>query len=121
MRLKTERRVPLDAIDGVDLSARLFGFATKGGARSLGLPVGELAVGRAADFFAIDLHDVAIAGVTAKELLPMIVFSLDRAAVTDVFVGGKAVVSERRHALAGEIVARYEETAQLVQNHEMQQ
>jgi formimidoylglutamate deiminase len=120
LRLRTERRVPLDGIGDKDLSERLFGYATTGGARSLGLPVGELSAGHPADFFAIDLHDIAIAGATPKELLPTIVFSLDRSAVTDVFVNGRAVIRAGRHPLASEIITRYEETALRIEAHEQQ-
>jgi len=67
--------------------------------------------GRPADFFSVDLQDVSIAGVAPEELLSMIVFSLERTAVRDVVMNGRAVVTEGRHALADEIVSRYREVA----------
>ena len=111
LRLKQQRRVPLDGIGGEDLSQRLFRFATQGGARSLGLASGTLEAGSPADFFAVDLDDIAITGVTPQELLPTIVFSLDRSAVKDVVVHGKTIVADGRHALAQEIAAAYRQTA----------
>lgn len=111
LRLKRQRRVLLDGIDGKDMAARLFRYATVGGARSLRMKTGLLEPGRPADFFSVDLQDVSIAGVAAEELLPMIVFSLERTAVRDVVMNGRTVVSEGRHALADEIVSRYCEVA----------
>lgn len=111
LRLKRQRRVLLDGIDGEDMAARLFRYATVGGARSLRLGTGLLEPGRPADFFSVDLLDVSIAGVAPEELLSMIVFSLERTAVRDVVMNGRAVIAEGRHALADEIVSRYREVA----------
>jgi formimidoylglutamate deiminase len=107
LRLDRQRRVVLDRIDGEDISSRLFNYATTGGAQSLGLDSGVLEPGRPADFFTIDLNDVSIAGSSAEELLPTIVFSLERTAVRDVAVNGRVVIAEGRHALASEIVEQY--------------
>jgi formimidoylglutamate deiminase len=111
LRLKRQRRVLLDGIEGEDMAARLFRYATVGGARSLRMNIGLLEPGRPADFFSVDLQDVSIAGVAPEELLPMIVFSLERTAVCDVVMNGRAVVTDGRHALADEIVSRYREVA----------
>ena len=111
LRLKRQRRVLLDGIEGEDMAARLFRYATVGGARSLHMNTGLLELGRPADFFSVDLQDVSIAGVVPEELLPMIVFSLERTAVRDVVMNGRAVVTDGRHALADEIVSRYREVA----------
>jgi formimidoylglutamate deiminase len=107
LRLKRQRRALLDRIGGEDMSARLFRYATLGGASSLGFETGQLKVGSPADFFSVDLHDVSIAGVPPEELLPMIVFSLERTAVCDVVMNGRTVITDRRHAQADEIVSRY--------------
>lgn len=89
------------------LAARLFECATSSGARSIGAHAGELAPGRAADFFTVDLSDPSIAGASAQDLLPAIVFSLSRAAVRDVCVGGRLIVAGGRHAAQEEIVKRF--------------
>ncbi|HEX5709033.1 MAG TPA: formimidoylglutamate deiminase [Pyrinomonadaceae bacterium] len=90
------------------LAARLFECATVGGARSVGAThAGELTAGRAADFFTVDLDDPSIAGAGADDLLASIVFSLSRAAVREVAVGGRLVVEEGRHAAQSETVARF--------------
>lgn len=107
LRLERRRRVVLDGIGGEDISNRLFSYATTGGAHSLGLTSGVLKPGYPADFFTVDLNDVAIAGASAEELLPMIVFSLRPASVRDVVVNGQLLIAEGEHPLAGEIVERY--------------
>jgi formimidoylglutamate deiminase len=89
------------------LAARLFECATSSGARSIGAHAGELASGRAADFFTVDLSDPSIAGASSQDLLPAIVFSLSRAAVRDVCVGGRIIVAGGRHAAQEEIGKRF--------------
>ncbi|MDT7605078.1 MAG: hypothetical protein QOF61_3075 [Acidobacteriota bacterium] len=89
------------------LAARLFECATLHGASSIAVPSGELASGLAADFFTVDLGDPSIAGAGKDDLLPAVVFSLTRAAVREVCVGGRLVVEEGRHRAQGEIVERF--------------
>ena len=89
------------------LAARLFECATSAGARSVGASAGELAEGKSADFFTVDLEDPSIAGASRKDLLPAIVFSLSRAAVRETAVGGRLIVEGSRHATQDEIVSRF--------------
>ncbi len=44
----------------------------------------------------VDLDDVSIAGNSAEDLLPVVVFGMDRTAVKDVAVGGGGIQSPRR-------------------------
>jgi formimidoylglutamate deiminase len=88
------------------LAARLFECATVHGASSVGTHAGALERGRAADFFTVDLDDPSIAGA-GDDLLAVVVFSLTRAAVREVAVGGRLVVENGRHAAQDEIVARF--------------
>lgn len=90
-----------------DLAASLFDCATINGAKSLQFPSGTLEPERAADFFTVDLNDASIAGASADDLLPNIVFSLSRTAVKDVVVGGKQIVEDGRHGQQEEIVERF--------------
>jgi formimidoylglutamate deiminase len=62
-----------------------------------------------ADFFTVDLDDVSIGGHSGQDLLPLVVFSLDRTAIRDVVVNGRYVVRDGRHPLQEEIVSRYKE------------
>ena len=109
LRLQIQKRAVLDEIAGLSMSQRLFRYATAGGAESLGFDSGVLAAGRPADFFAIDLDDPSIAGNSAADLLPMVVFGLDRPAIRDVVVGGKHIYKDGFHPLAEEIISHYKE------------
>jgi formimidoylglutamate deiminase len=91
------------------LAARLLDCATINGARSIGSPDGSLEPGKAADFFTIDLDDPSIAGASTDDLLSSIVFSMSRAAVREVVVGGKPIVSEGRHLIQEDVVERFNE------------
>jgi formimidoylglutamate deiminase len=109
LRLKKLERAVLESPgEGMDSLAHvLLASATVCGARSIGFDGGELTNGRPADFFSIDLNDLSIAGSTREALLPNIVFALDRAAVRDVVVGGKAIVSDGRHPNSETIIESF--------------
>ncbi len=89
------------------LAERLFDCATINGARSLAAASGAIEEGRPADFFTVDLDDPSIAGASADDLLPGVVFGLAKTAVRDVVVGGAQIVSEGRHADQEEIIGRF--------------
>ncbi|MCA1633234.1 MAG: formimidoylglutamate deiminase [Acidobacteria bacterium] len=89
------------------LAARLFECATTHGARSIGAACGELEAGRPADFFTVALDDPSVAGASAEDLLPAIIFSLTRSGVREVAVGGRLVVEDGRHRAQGETVERF--------------
>jgi formimidoylglutamate deiminase len=97
LRMARLERVLLASGTGHELGRRLFAMATNGGAHSLCLPVGELAVGRPADFVAIDLDDPSVAGGEPDALLENLVFSANRGAVREVFVQGRAIIEEGHH------------------------
>jgi len=109
LRLQMQRRAVLDEIASCNLAHRLMHYATIGGAEALGFDGGALAAGRPADFFAMNLDDPSIAGNSSANLLPMVVFGLDRQAIRDVVVGGKHIYKDGSHPVAGEIVAQYKE------------
>lgn len=109
LRLKHQQRALLDEISGQNLARRLFDSATVNGARSLGVPAGELKPGCYADFFTVNLNEVSLAGHSPASLLPMLVFALSRSAICDVAIGGRMIVREGRHELQDTVVARYRE------------
>jgi formiminoglutamate deiminase len=87
-RLRGERRGALaDARGGV--AASLLEAATSGGAAALGIGGGRIAPGEWADFVAVDLNAVPLAGEPAEGLLEAIVFGAGNEAVAGTFVGGK--------------------------------
>lgn len=90
-----------------DLAALLFDCATVNGARSIGAPGGTLEVGKPADFFTVDLDDPTVAGASDADLLASIVFSSSRAAVREVVVGGKPIVSEGQHLIQEDVIERF--------------
>jgi formimidoylglutamate deiminase len=91
------------------IAARLFDCATISGARSIGASGGSLDPGKPADFFTVDLNDPSIAGASKDDLLSSIVFSSSRAAVREVVVGGKPIVSEGQHLIQEDVVERFNE------------
>ena len=114
LRLERQQRAILDPMSEKSLASRLFDCATVNGARSLAVPSGDIVPGSYADFFTVDLKDLSIAGNSAEDLLPILVFSLNRSAICDVVVNGRFVVRDRKHVLQDEIVSRYQEVHQKV-------
>jgi formimidoylglutamate deiminase len=110
LRLQHQERAILDQIGAQTLASRLFDCATLQGARALDLPGGGLIPGSFADFFTVDLNDASIAGHSAEDLLPIIVFALNRSAIRDVVVNGRFILRDQKHVLQDEIVSRYKET-----------
>ncbi len=96
------------------LASRLHGIASAGGMRSLAIPGGTLVPGEPADFVTLDLGDPSIAGSSAADLLPTVVFSAARTAVRDVLVAGEPALLDGEPApgrpAAAEVVADFERT-----------
>jgi len=99
----------VSSLKSQEIAAFLFDCATVNGARSIGSPNGTLEVAEPADFFTVDLNDPSIAGASPDDLLSSIVFSASRAAVREVVVGGKPIVSEGQHLIQEEVVERFGE------------
>ena len=99
----------VSSLKSQEIAATLFECATVNGARSIGSPNGTLDGGKPADFFTFDLSDPSIAGASPDDLLSSIVFSASRAAVREVVVGGKPIVSEGQHLIQEEVVERFGE------------
>ncbi len=87
-RLRSERRGVLRNRDGA-VAPALLAAATRNGARSLGLPGGEIVAGQPADFVAIRLDTPALAGVLADELLEALVFGSGNEAIAGTIIGGE--------------------------------
>ena len=93
LRLALLQRAILDTGQaGPDgLGKRLYGIASEGGMRSLGLAGGALRPGEPADFVVVDLDDPSIAGAGADNLMANVVFSMERTALVETRVGGEAL------------------------------
>jgi formimidoylglutamate deiminase len=101
LRLVRLRRNVLDPRAGhpSSLGARLLHCATSAGAHSLGVDTGTLHPGSSADFFTVDRGAPALAGLADDALLTGIMLSLPSAAIRDVAVRGKRIVSDGVHPL----------------------
>ncbi|MCB1246306.1 MAG: formimidoylglutamate deiminase [Acidimicrobiia bacterium] len=78
---------------GVHDPAELLTAATSTGMRSLGWSGGGLRVGSEADFIAVSMDSLDLAGTPGD--LPSVVSSATRASVTDVVVAGRHIVGRR--------------------------
>jgi formimidoylglutamate deiminase len=109
LRMQQLERVVLDPpVPGRErLSQVLYETASKSGAKSLRQSVGELTVGKPADFVGIDLDDLSVAGASPETLVANVVFSLERTAVKEVYVGGRAVIRDGHHPLQESITAEF--------------
>jgi formimidoylglutamate deiminase len=105
--LDSERTLPNGRVSAI--GSLLLDCATINGAHSIGASSGSLEPGKPADFFTVDLSDVSIAGASTENLLSSIVFSASRAAIREVIVGGKPIVSEGQHLIQEEVVERFNE------------
>jgi formimidoylglutamate deiminase len=81
------------------LGAKLYGIASEGGMRSLGLPGGALRPGEPADFVVVDLDDPSIAGASADDLMAQVIFSMERTALVETRVGGERLELDFASAL----------------------
>lgn len=97
LRLKRNVLAPSTGVRSA-LAARLLSIATVGGARTLGLPVGELEAGRPADFVTLRRDGPQLAGLPNDALLTGLV--LGGAPVADVAVAGKFIVRDGEHTSA---------------------
>jgi len=101
LRLERLERAVLGDAEGDDrpdrLAAKLLQCATSRGARALNEETGSIVAGLRADLVAIDLDDPSIRGAGPKTLLPNLVFSLERAAIREVWSAGRAIVRDGRH------------------------
>jgi len=107
LRLQRRERGILDTIHGEEIASRLLRSATASGYHALGMTGGSLAVGEAADFFTVDVNDVAILGIDKESLAAQTVFGVGRSAICDVAVQGRLVMRDGHHALGEEIRTRY--------------
>lgn len=82
---------------------QLLGAATVGGMAVLGWDAGELSPGRLADLCVLDLGSIRLAGWTTQHLAASVAFAATAADVTDLIVGGRWVVRDRRHLGLGDV------------------
>jgi len=97
-RLRKKRRAVLADKQEAHVGTRLWREAALAGARSIGQPAGEIAVGRRADWLVLDAEHPSMAGAGEATALDHLVFAGGSAAIRDVMVGGRWVVKDSHHA-----------------------
>ncbi len=108
-RLRRRRRNVFATADEPHVGTVLWRAAAIAGARALGQPIGEIAVGRRADWLALETTHPALAGSAPESALDRLVFAGGRAAIREVYVAGRRVLAEYRHPLRASAEERYRE------------
>ena len=106
-RLGTLRRLIAASAEQPHCGARLWREALAGGAQALGRRIGRLAAGCRADLIRLDTAHPILVGRSGDDLLDALVFSGNVNLVSDVMVGGRWVVRDRRHLRRDEIAKAY--------------
>ena len=106
-RLKHRARNVLAPYEGASTGAALYYAAALGGARALQRRQGELRVGQAADFVVLDKAHVTLAGLPPDRWLDAYIFTANRGMISQVIVGGKAVVAGGTHVAHEDIARAY--------------
>ena len=101
-RLRDQRRNRLYREDQPMVGRTLYDAALSGGAQALGHPVGELVVGKRADWLVLDGQDPYIAMAQGDAILNRWLFAGSDRQVRDVMVNGQWVVRQGRHAQEAE-------------------
>jgi formimidoylglutamate deiminase len=93
-------------------AARLFDTALAGGAQAAGQKCWGLQRGARGDLLVLDSHVPGLLGVPGEHLLDATVFACDRAPLREVYVAGRCVIAQGRHAQQDVIAARFTEAMQ---------
>jgi formimidoylglutamate deiminase len=96
-RLRKKRRGVLAAHSEAHVGTRLWREAAQSGARAIGQPAGEIAVGKRADWLVLDASHPALVGAADDAGLDRLLFAGADKAIRDVMVGGKWAVRDHRH------------------------
>ena len=102
-RLRMRVRVVASEESAPDVAANLWGAAAAGGAQAVGHPVGAIAAGRRADVVVLDGTNLDFEGLAAPARLGVAMFSGNSNRVRDVYVAGRKVVDNGRHAAEDEV------------------
>jgi formimidoylglutamate deiminase len=109
-RLALRIRNVASSASAPEVATNLWAAAASGGAQALGQPVGALAAGKRADLVVLDGTDLDFEALEAPGRLAVAVFSGSRNRVRDVYVAGRAVVTQGAHPARAEVAATYLET-----------
>lgn len=107
-----QRNVAADPARQPATAARLFEAMRAGSAAPAGFASWGLQAGARADFVVLDRQASGLLGLPADHLLDGLVFGSQGQALRDVFVAGRPVIVEGRHAREGAIGAGFEAAMQ---------
>ncbi|WP_448622432.1 formimidoylglutamate deiminase [Dickeya fangzhongdai] len=113
-RLRDRRRNRVVTPQQPAVGSLLYAQALQGGAQACRVPVGELSAGWRADWLVLR-EDALLSAVADDSLLNRWLFAGDRQQIRDVWVAGKPVIEDGRHALDEEVDARFVEVMQSLQ------
>ena len=105
-RLRDRRRNRITLPNQPSVGDLLWQQAAQGGAQACGLPAGELAIGKRADWLVL-AEDAFLSSVSSTALLNRWLFGGQREQIRDVFVAGKQVISEGHHAAEERAAANF--------------
>jgi formimidoylglutamate deiminase len=106
-RLRKKRRGVLATKRESHVGTVLWRGAALAGAQALGQPVGEIAVGRRADWLVLDSSHASLAGGASDTILDRLLFAGGDKAIRDVMVAGRWVIREGRHAADDDLRRRF--------------
>ncbi|WP_447885988.1 formimidoylglutamate deiminase [Serratia fonticola] len=106
-RLRDQRRNRLTTPEQPAVADVLYQQALRGGAQACGTAIGKLAVGYRADWLVLDGDDPYLASAPDASILNRWLFAGDKEQIRDVFVAGRQVIEQGRHALQQQSSAEF--------------
>ena len=108
-RLLSGRRNVL-ARDGLSCGRFLYEQAARGGGCALGQPVGKIQMDYRADLVELDEQHPLLEGKEGDTVLDTFVFAGDRSMIRSVYVAGKLVIEQGRHAQQDDLANGFRKT-----------
>jgi formimidoylglutamate deiminase len=106
-RLRDQRRNRLTTPEQPAVADVLYQQALRGGAQACGTAIGKLAVGYRADWLVLDGDDPYLASASDASILNRWLFAGGKEQIRDVFVAGRQVIEQGRHALQQQSSAEF--------------
>lgn len=106
-RLRDQRRNRLTTPEQPAVADVLYQQALQGGAQACGTAIGKLAVGYRADWLVLDGDDPYLASAPDASILNRWLFAGGKEQIRDVYVAGRQVIEQGRHALQQQSSAEF--------------
>lgn len=111
-RLQNRERAIAKLSDIPSIGTSLYRMSLTGGNQALGRKAGEIAIGKRADFIALDLETPTLVGKQGDFILDSMVFAGNVNPIRHVIAGGKHVVKDFKHIAEEQIFLNYKKTIQ---------